>query len=221
MNVKTDATIPHFVRSYANVQEVIRFMDAKAGVIFTLAGVMIGVLAAKPIEWCDWARFGIGAGVTCSFLAMLCALRVVWPSHGPKKPEQLTLLFPALHPNTQGENGNKPDIYSLIRMKVETLSPAAVADEYGIQLAYLHIPIVRKIRALRAAIISISAALLCIGVAQFGKKTIAEPIPPIHVNLNLTTETLQKANQEFQRQTHDEGKVSSGGVGSIKPTSKK
>ncbi len=46
-NPETDETTLHLIRCYGNVQEVIKFLDTKAAVIFTLSGAMLGVLTGN------------------------------------------------------------------------------------------------------------------------------------------------------------------------------
>lgn len=181
MNTDDEIAINHLVRCYANVQEVIRFLDTKAAVVFTLSGVMLGGFAAKPSDWCDWAKIPLFVAVAFTVLAMALALKAVWPSHGPKEGNQLTLLFPALMPGFAGRRRKGIDIPTLVDVKLAQVNAAFVKAEYGTQLAHLHKAIVRKICALRGAIFAILIAILAVGVCQFGKKPEEKSKEPLKV----------------------------------------
>lgn len=182
----TEEQTQHLVRCYANVQEVIRFLDTKAAVVFTLAGVMLGVLSAKPSEWCDWAKIPLGGVVVFTIAAMFLALRTVWPSQGPKDAVHLTLLFPALQPRIFGRAREDVDIAQLVAAKLNNPWPADfVRNEYGAQLAYTHHILIRKISALRGAIWGITIAIGCLGICQFGKLD-EKAMDPLKVDANST-----------------------------------
>jgi hypothetical protein len=170
MNIETKETIPHLDRSYRNVQEFMRFMDTKAGAVFTVAGLLLGWVAANPQPSFLWAKCFAAAGAIGVIAAMLFALRVVWPSHGPDNPERLTLLFPALHPKAKNEDGSDPNVFDLLMAKTaEPLSEKFVVDEFAKQLAHLHAPIVRKISFLRYSIQSLGFAIVCLGICLIGR----------------------------------------------------
>ena len=170
MNDEPNQSISHLERSYSNVQDFMRFMDTKAGVVFTLAGVIVGALAVKPGELESWSLFFAVIGSILAIAAMLYALRVVWPSHGPLDPKNLTLLFPALDPKAVNEDGSEPDIKRLLAAKANLpLNEKCIIGEYAAQLSHLHNPIVRKTCSLRRSILCMSSALICVGVSQFGR----------------------------------------------------
>jgi hypothetical protein len=183
-----DQTTAHLVRCYGNVQDVLRFLDTKAGVVFALSGVILGTLVSKRSDWCPWAQFFLGISVVSTVLSMLCALRAVWPSHGPKDPEHLTLLFPALHPKSKMSSGNSPDIPTIVRHKLKApLTGKFIRDEYGNQLAHLNRALVRKISSLRSAIVCIFVALVSIGICQFGKMDEKEKVTSVKLEASKTS----------------------------------
>ena len=176
-----EIAINHLIRCYANVQQVIRFMDTKAAVVFTLSGVMLGGLAANPSDWDDWANPLLYVAVAFTVLAMVLALRAVWPTHGPKEGHQLTLLFPALLPGFAGRRRKGIDIPTLVDARLPQINAAYVTGEYGTQLAHLHKAIVRKICALRGSIFAIGIAIVALGVCQFGRKPEEKSKEPLKV----------------------------------------
>lgn len=193
MNANDEIAINHLMRCYANVQEVIRFLDTKAAVVFTLSGVMLGGFAVKPSDWCDWAKPPLCVAVIFTVLAMALALRAVWPGHGPKEDHKLTLLFPALRPGFAGRDRKGVHISRLVNAKLEKIDSTSIKEEYGTQLAHLHIALIRKICALRGAILAILIAIIAVGICQFGKKPDDNSMEPPKVQAECVIQESQAA----------------------------
>ncbi len=172
MNNESSQSIPHLSRSYSNIQDFMRFMDTKAGVVFTLAGLILGSIAAKPEDLTMCAKWCAVFGALGAIASMMCALRVVWPMHGPKNPDHLTMLFPALDPKARHNDGSEPDIHELILAKTaQPFTEQFVVDEFANQFSHLHSGIVRKISFLRRAIQAMVFALGCVGICLIVRVT--------------------------------------------------
>lgn len=200
MSDKLDLRIAHLERSYDNVQNFMRFMDTKAGVIFALAGVIAGAVVVGPQELGTVGTVFAGLGSLLAIAAMLYALHVVWPAHGPRDPANLTLLFPALDPGAMNDDATKPNIGLILKSKTdEPLSEKLVVDEFASQLSHLHRPIIRKISSLRSSILCMSCALVCVGFSQILGMSVSAPAAEKKLEAAVQKETqTERPNPQIE-----------------------
>lgn len=123
--------------SYSNVQNVLRFLDTKAGVIFAIAGALLATVISsgssldvpeiKDLGCVQFIHFAVLSGVVSLGFAVVS----IWPSYGPAKPEEFSWLYPAMHPKCyRGESRFTIPAF-------EGLSDDGVLEQYKLQLEHL------------------------------------------------------------------------------------
>ena len=138
--------------SYGNVQNVLRFLDTKAGVIFALAGALLAAVISSGSSVVvpqinDWecvrpVHFSLLSGIASLFFAV----KAIWPSYGPKDPADFTWLYPSLHPKCY--RGKAP--FPIPRF--EGFLEDEILDQYRIQLNHLSKVLMKKTWSVRMAL---------------------------------------------------------------------
>ncbi len=148
---------------YANVQGVLRFLDAKAGAVFTIVGGgSAAIISAHALEFGKVNTIGdiefAHTAVCCAFLSLISALRVLWPTHGPDAPNHFSWLYPTLAPKCHSKRSEfKPP--SLTGMTAEEL-----VEAHELQLQFLGAALRKKTTWLRCSIRLLICSLVFAGL---------------------------------------------------------
>lgn len=175
-----DDTLEHAKAGYANAQEVIRFIDTKAGAVIGLATLTMGVpvvtfqwLASqngwsdfsfhaltRQSHWpCTVAAIAGGFGMIFGVLVIISALLVL-RARSPFKKSHITVLFPMYDAKTHITRAHR--VFSKIR---SGMSRKEVAREYEMQIRRVGAILDEKACRLNIATKWYTAQLVAYGIA--------------------------------------------------------
>lgn len=134
--------VEHLRHSLSNVQETIRFLDAKAAGCIAFVAIILGFTLSRPVlveqlkelsfpcfRW--WLLWGLFVFLVLSFIAVLTFIALAqWARKGEGKEDELTLLFPIKPKDLGGKH-----LIRELAGKVEKLTDSDVISEYCSQLA--------------------------------------------------------------------------------------
>lgn len=141
-----DQQLEHLKLGYDNIQQVLRFLDAKAGSAFVVAG---GFLSLLEKDGCS----SLVIGVLLVF-SMIAALQVILPRKAPRRVGQLSLLFPVFHPDSQSSAKIR------IHDRMRDLDMKRARCDFEEQYLHLSGAVFRKTKWMRLSIFMLVTALV-------------------------------------------------------------